>query len=545
MMAVFSVVCYLYLYYSNFRLLNQIQSIIGVNPHLVETQSTIAKNEITSLKHVHSKLSLFVRPEPEKWPTNLLLVKHEGRLGNAMGEFASLWGLARQNKRYPIVTNGMKELFLKYFKHITILSTSELLANGTTFNRLSFKLTYSYKYREKPEKYQYNIKLAWFPNFVTSFHPYWSEIKDEFQFRDDIMAIVNERLSNISHCSLGNCTYIGVHVRRTDYSTHLKNLADAEIVGTYYLYKAMMLMKQKYPDAVFVVASDDMDWCKANLNSPVFRSEYVGNNDTGNPAVDLATLSACNHSIITHGTFGFWGAYLSGGEVILPTAYAKHDVDPYIVREVTGAHIQGWTALNGVPLSTGTCPKYLLLTRREGWLGGALGEYITLFGYSPHIQYPLIAGDMEEIFSKYYQDHVKITSFDTKCLLDHKYLSVIFRTKNIKNFKYVSPILYFSNIISSFHQYVSKENKKLHFEGDIISEISRFFSNVTQKTFKNCDNIGIQISTENFSQLKHFMDDLFKDDVETHFYIHKLAVFMKCAFPHKEFLIFGDRVTLC
>ena len=35
--------------------------------------------------------------------------------------------------------------------------------------------------------------------------------------------------------------------------------------------------------------------------------------DVSNPvAFDMAMLSLCNHTIISAGTFGFWGSYLSG-----------------------------------------------------------------------------------------------------------------------------------------------------------------------------------------------------------------------------------------
>ena len=33
---------------------------------------------------------------------------------------------------------------------------------------------------------------------------------------------------------------------------------------------------------------------------------------------DLALASSCNHSIIDVGSYGFWGAYLAGGETIYP-----------------------------------------------------------------------------------------------------------------------------------------------------------------------------------------------------------------------------------
>ena len=39
---------------------------------------------------------------------------------------------------------------------------------------------------------------------------------------------------------------------------------------------------------------------------------------------DLALLAAANHSILTYGTFGMWGALLGqGGEVVLPKGYEK------------------------------------------------------------------------------------------------------------------------------------------------------------------------------------------------------------------------------
>ena len=30
---------------------------------------------------------------------------------------------------------------------------------------------------------------------------------------------------------------------------------------------------------------------------------------------DLAILAACNHTIVTHGSFGHWAAFMAGGEI--------------------------------------------------------------------------------------------------------------------------------------------------------------------------------------------------------------------------------------
>lgn len=40
--------------------------------------------------------------------------------------------------------------------------------------------------------------------------------------------------------------------------------------------------------------------------------------------IDLALLSLANHSILTYGTFGMWGAILAGGHVVLPKSHAMN-----------------------------------------------------------------------------------------------------------------------------------------------------------------------------------------------------------------------------
>ena len=104
----------------------------------------------------------------------------------------------------------------------------------------------------------------------------------------------------------------------------------------------------------FIVVSDDMDWCKEQFHS--FQDVYfVGtpntqltmldrNNalragqDIGN---DLALLAHANHSILSHGTYGMWGALLAGGEAVLPGQF-NHVKES---REVVKANLPGWVFL--------------------------------------------------------------------------------------------------------------------------------------------------------------------------------------------------------
>ena len=54
--------------------------------------------------------------------------------------------------------------------------------------------------------------------------------------------------------------------------------------------------------------------------------------------MDLAILSQANHSILTYGTFGMWGALLSGGETLMPLSHigTKESI------EIEEANLPGW-----------------------------------------------------------------------------------------------------------------------------------------------------------------------------------------------------------
>ncbi|CAF1548175.1 unnamed protein product, partial [Rotaria sordida] len=66
------------------------------------------------------------------------------------------------------------------------------------------------------------------------------------------------------------------------------------------------------------VASDDKSYCKNlfhNLSNIFVTPQSFSIGD------DLITLSLCEHSIITGGTFGWWTGYLANGQVVHDKIY--------------------------------------------------------------------------------------------------------------------------------------------------------------------------------------------------------------------------------
>ncbi|KAF0292284.1 Galactoside 2-alpha-L-fucosyltransferase 1 [Amphibalanus amphitrite] len=180
--------------------------------------------------------------------------------------------------------------------------------------------------RRKPTGKDPNHVIVDFPTAVHLFHPMRKDVLREFTFRPELRQHADRRLAELARqVNVTSPTFIGVHVRRTDYAQWLPKFVGGRLVGADFLERALALMRSRHRDALFVVISDDPEWCRREMVTRTGATDVVvaGDGQQLHPGGDLAMLTACNHSIITHGTFGFWGAYLGGGEVIKPTGYGR------------------------------------------------------------------------------------------------------------------------------------------------------------------------------------------------------------------------------
>ena len=80
--------------------------------------------------------------------------------------------------------------------------------------------------------------------------------------------------------------------------------------------------REIFPDATFVVFSDDPDWCEQNL-------EWADLVVKGNSAiVDLALLASFKNHIIANSSFAWWGAWLADGDtVVAPRDWFTNGLD--------------------------------------------------------------------------------------------------------------------------------------------------------------------------------------------------------------------------
>ncbi|XP_066957193.1 galactoside alpha-(1,2)-fucosyltransferase 2-like [Macrobrachium rosenbergii] len=236
-----------------------------------------------------------------------------GRLGNVMGEYATLLGLGRVYGATVRLHPKMERKLKPTFPNITMEPIPGDY-NVSEWTRVPSLTQINYGMSEAaaagilgPELFV----ITDYPFEIQLFNTFPDDIKREFAFSRDIQRQVQKFREDNSKYLTG--VTIGVHVRRTDYM-HAMTLFKSVVPEHAYFKRATDYFREKYPGCRFLVSSDDLSFAKRSFGAytdVLFTPGSV-------PAVDMALLASCDHSIITLGSYGFWCGYLSGGEVVYP-----------------------------------------------------------------------------------------------------------------------------------------------------------------------------------------------------------------------------------
>lgn len=127
-------------------------------------------------------------------------------------------------------------------------------------------------------------------------------VQDEMYFekyKDEIKHLWRHGIEKINQVS--------IHVRRGDY---VHNPFYVDLYNTDYYEKAMA----QFPEADFLVFSDDIEWCK---RQDIFKGcEF---SEGRNEVDDLNLMASCEGHIIANSSFSWWAAYLGGGKTVAPS----------------------------------------------------------------------------------------------------------------------------------------------------------------------------------------------------------------------------------
>nr|XP_045602968.1 galactoside alpha-(1,2)-fucosyltransferase 2-like [Procambarus clarkii] len=156
--------------------------------------------------------------------------------------------------------------------------------------------------------------LEGYPNRMRMLADHHHVIRSNLRIRPELQAKVSSFLDRVRALRGDNITFVGVHVRRGDYVRYMERFFRCKLPQVEFIVAAMDRYRATVSNPVFVVCSDDLPFVRLHLqNAP---DTVIS--DMALPEEDMALLAACSHSIMTVGSFGFWGSYLAGGRVIYP-----------------------------------------------------------------------------------------------------------------------------------------------------------------------------------------------------------------------------------
>ena len=95
-----------------------------------------------------------------------------------------------------------------------------------------------------------------------------------------------------------------------------------------YFYNGVNYIRQYHSNAAVFVFSDDIEWCRENLNFGI-DTFYESGNDPIWEKVRL--MSSCKHFVISNSTFSWWVQYLSKNEnkiVVAPNEWRRGECVP-------------------------------------------------------------------------------------------------------------------------------------------------------------------------------------------------------------------------
>lgn len=136
---------------------------------------------------------------------------------------------------------------------------------------------------------------------------YWQSEKYFKRYRDDILRLFGFEWKPIP--------FVSIHIRRGDYLTIKKgNQLKHPPVPIEWIRAAMALFS---PGRLFLVFSDDIEWCRDTFR----QDDNVICERGANEQDDLIKMSWCEHHICSASTFSWWGAWLNRNpakRVIMP-----------------------------------------------------------------------------------------------------------------------------------------------------------------------------------------------------------------------------------
>ena len=243
-----------------------------------------------------------------------LYVYLQGGLGNQMFQYAA--GVSAL-KEYSQFTNLKLDTSSYHGQEVKVVKDG---LTGRSYDLDVFNISYS-EVEEAPEGA--TMLQGWFQN-IKEFENVSDKIKKEFTFNVNF----SEETKKIENKISLEDNPIAIHVRRGDYIYNPTANIHHGVLDKAYYDKGIGIMNSKYSNPHYFVFSEDVDWCKDNINASnitIVGDECNDYKDTGH----LYLMTKCKSHIIANSSFSWWGAWLGNTELAIGPKQWKTDETVY------------------------------------------------------------------------------------------------------------------------------------------------------------------------------------------------------------------------
>ncbi|XP_068086440.1 galactoside 2-alpha-L-fucosyltransferase SEC1-like [Anabrus simplex] len=359
--------------------------IYQLNIYLTARRSSYV-NEFPN-KDAHHPILFLANKKRMCVPDATVTVQSGGRLGNSIMQYASTWSVAKIYNLTAFVPLEILHRLQDVFQPLSIPSIQLFLKKSTscppdmtakeivgTMEKIDMKQVPLHSIVEMARNRHKLIVLERYSFMIETIVTLTQELREEFKYKSELHEAAQKSLREFRDKLMkGNknsdqqVIFVGVHVRRTDYKGHIKLLYNAtEEAGVVYYQRAVSWMRSTLSEEAngravniaFIVTSDDPTWCQdtlipalsgpSNDSSGQFEVYWGGQGDITTPEQDMSLLSACNHSIISYGTYGIWTALMAGGHTVvynMTGSEGNRHAHEYSPAMLFARNMEGWIAL--------------------------------------------------------------------------------------------------------------------------------------------------------------------------------------------------------
>ena len=162
-----------------------------------------------------------------------------------------------------------------------------------------------------------DVKIWGYFNSYKYFNSITDSLRKELTFKQQFVTYADTILHQVHKEMMGGgenvaVRFVGIHVRRGDFTLRSNHKIGYRVPDASYFRKAKSYLKGIYQERLlYVVATNDKQWARDHLSGP---GTYISTSQSA--ASELALLAACNDTILSIGTFGWWAGFLSSGVTV-------------------------------------------------------------------------------------------------------------------------------------------------------------------------------------------------------------------------------------